>query len=330
MGKLNVAIVGAGNMGNVHATAYSKIDEAQIVAVCDVDLNKAKTLADKVGAEKTFGDHKDAFKEKIDIADICVPTFLHPPIAVDAAEAGINVICEKPIALSLKEADQMIEAAGRSGVKFMVAHVVRFMPEYRMVKELAESKEMGRIISAFGGRYLPGRRGEALFSGRTWFADPALSGGPIVDLHIHDLDFLNWLFGTPQRIFCDGIKSENGMWNHVFTTLSYREGKGFAVASSLMPKTFRFMSELRVIYEEGAAEINTRAEKTLTIFRGDKAVENPVLPGRSGYQAEVENFAQCVLKDVQPAIITPQDARLALETAIMARESAEKGMPLTL
>lgn len=325
MKRLNAIVVGAGTMGYIHAMAYSRIDEANLVAVCDLDSNRAEALAERAGAEKTFTDYKAAMKENVDIVDVCVPTFLHPKITIDAAEAGINVICEKPIALSLKDADRMIEATEKAGVKFMVAQVLRFMPVYRIVKELAESGEMGKILSAFGGRY-----GSAPKGRENWYSNPAYSGGIIFDLQIHDLDFLNWLFGRPRMIFCDGLKSEKGAWNHVFTTLSYSEGKGFAVASWLMPRTFPFTSELRVVYEDGTLVLNTRAENPLTLFKKNKSMEHPKLPKKNGYLAEIEYFVHCVLEDVKPRIITPQDARLALEAATVASKSAEKGIPLTL
>lgn len=327
MERLNVAVIGAGTMGYVHAMAYLRIDEARLVAICDLDPNKARSLADRTGAEKAYTDYKEALKESLDIVNICVPTMLHPRIAIDAAKSGTNVLCEKPVALSLEEADQMIEAAGKAGVKFMVAHVLRFMSEYRKVKEIADSREMGEVVSAFGGRYGAAPRGW-----ENWYSNPAYSGGVIFDLQIHDLDFLNWLFGRPRKVFCDGLRlrSEKGSWDHVFTEISYPTGKGLAVASWLMPKTFPFTAELRVICEEGTLELNTKAEKPLTIFRENKGAEYPELPRKNGYLTEIGYFVHCILEDVEPEVMTPQDARLALETAITARKSAEEGTPLEL
>jgi predicted dehydrogenase len=322
MKRLNVAIVGAGGMGQRHASVYSKMNEAKVTTVCDVYLNLAQELASRVGADKVCSDFGEALKkEELDIVDVCVPTPFHPDVVIKAAEYGKNIICEKPMALSIEHADRMINATKKSGVKFMVAHVLRFCPDYVVTKRIVDSGKIGSVHSASCSRYAD----ESALHGKGWFLDPEVSGGAIIDLHIHDLDYLNWLFGKPRKVFCAGLKSKKGAWDDVFTTVSYSHGKGFAAAAwgELLPH-FPSLGEFRVVCEEGVLEFNCNAARTLTMF-SKNGVEYPELPKKDGYCAEIEYFVNCVLNDIEPTVTTPQDARLALETAVAARKSAEEG-----
>jgi len=331
MERVRVGVIGAGMMGETHALAYSRIEGVELLAVCDVIPNLAEALAKKVGAKKFFTDYKETLKlPEVDIVDICVPTRFHPELVMAAAEAGKNVFCEKPMALSLREADAMIEATERTGVKFMVGHVLRFWPEYVAAKGVIASGELGAPLSASAVRIGP----PPLWS--PWFLNPEMSGGAVLDLHIHDLDILNWLFGEPEIVFCQGLRSEKGSWDHVLTTVSYGGGgRGHACASWFMPQSFPFTAELRVVCEEGAVEFSSRAAsakaeellgagRTLAVWKEGQP-EYPSMPKKDGYFAEIEYFVERVKKDERPTVITPEDARLAVALCLAARRSAEEG-----
>jgi len=143
---VNIAIVGAGFIGKIHSDSYKQINNARVVAVVDKVKDKGSKLADEHGASYYSDINECLEKEDIDNVDICVPTFLHAELAIRAADAGKNVFCEKPMALSLDEADRMIEAVERNGVKGMVGHVIRFWPEYIKAKEIVDSGKLGKPL----------------------------------------------------------------------------------------------------------------------------------------------------------------------------------------
>src|SRR4051794_22530392 len=130
MDRLRVALVGAGFMGRMHANVYKTLPNAELVAVVDSRPDMAAAIVGKTGIS-AFGDLSEAIAStRPDVVDICLPTHLHKPFVIEAAKAGKHVVCEKPMALSLNEADEMVEACERAGVYFMVAHCIRFWPEY--------------------------------------------------------------------------------------------------------------------------------------------------------------------------------------------------------
>ena len=146
---VNIAIVGAGFIGKVHSESYKKIDDANVVAIIDKEESNGIKLANDHCANY-YSDISECFKkEEIDNVDIYVPTFLHADLVKKAANTGKNVFCEKPIALTLKEACQMINVIEKNKVKGMVGHVVRFWPEYIKVRELIKSEQLGKPLYVY-------------------------------------------------------------------------------------------------------------------------------------------------------------------------------------
>ncbi|MEI7905456.1 MAG: Gfo/Idh/MocA family oxidoreductase, partial [Candidatus Firestonebacteria bacterium] len=154
-----VGIVGSGFIGGVHYGSHSKLKDSEVIAFCDIDINKARktvkgeSTGGNLSVEKTkpvsfdpeaiqFYDNYDKMlaNKEIEVIDVCLPTYMHKDAVVKAAKAGKHILCEKPMALDLKEADEMIAAVKKAKVKFMVAHVIRFWPEYEVLKELSDKK----------------------------------------------------------------------------------------------------------------------------------------------------------------------------------------------
>jgi UDP-N-acetylglucosamine 3-dehydrogenase len=329
--RINVGIVGAGLLGaDLHAPQYLGIKDVKLLAICDVDEARAKVAGRKLGIAKVFKDYQNVVQmPELDVVDICVPTPWHHEIAIAAARAGKHVLCEKPIALELDKAEEMLKATRKAGVKFMVAHVVRFFPWYLMAKELIDSGELGRPLSASASRRIPYPNWGA------WYKDPKISGGAVVDLHIHDLDYLNWIFGDPAWVFSQGIKSSLGAVDHVLTSIGYAKGgKAMAEASFLMPAGFPLTMRLSVLCEHGDIELKAEGypqmEKSLTIYKPNKRPRSVRIPEKDGYAEEIRYFIDCVRHDKQPEMIPPESALLALKTALAARRSVEEEAPVTI
>ena len=325
---IGVGIVGAGCMGaQIHAAQYTKLENVKIVGICDRDKGRAEEAAGRFSA-KGFSELDDLLKmPKLDMVDVCTPTPWHEEPVVKAAEAGKHVLCEKPIALTLKAADRMIKAAKAANVKFMVAQCVRFDPGYGTAKKMIDTGELGKPLLATASRRTP------MPSWSNWYADPKISGGAVIDLAIHDIDYLNWILGHPSWIAGRGIRGAGGAWDHVISIIGYKEGgTGSEQASFHMPRSFTFATHMSIMCEKGDIEIKSEnLIPSLKVHKVDEELpEAPQLPEKDGYHAEIEYFINCIKHDEVPTMITPKDARLALETALAARKSIETGRTVGL
>ena len=190
--------------------------------------------------------------ERLDAVIIGLPTDLHEQAVITAAECGRHILCEKPMALDAASAQRMLQAAQAHDRILMVAHILRFWPQYARIKELIDAGEIG--IHPLRHR-LPAPEVPAL---EHWFRDPARSGGCLLDLQIHDVDFVHWILGHPQSVYTVGIQSPTGGWDHVHTTLNYPHAQASIEASSLMPEAWPFTTRILVFGTEGALEYTFR------------------------------------------------------------------------
>lgn len=329
---VKVGIIGAGCMGKIHAQCYKLLPNAKLVAITDSQIDKAQELANKYGA-KVYKSADDLLSDKeIQVVDICLPTFLHKEYVIKAARAKKDILCEKPIALELKDADEMIATCSKAKVKFMIAQVLRFWPEYVKLKEIIDSKMLGKILS------LTCRRISSLpvWGWQNWFLDSKKSGGMILDLHIHDVDYLCYLFGRPISLCAYGTDY------HVWCSYKFKGNVvGFAEGGWDAAAKFPFTATFTAIFEKGTVEFNPHREKTLAVYTADK-IEYPKIevmtiedsPGNitvlGGYFSEIEYFINCVEKNQSPKIVTAKDARTTLEIILLEMKSIKTGKVINL
>ena len=201
--KLRIGLIGAGSIAsNAHMPGYARMDNVEIVAVCDIKLDKAKALAEKFNIPQVFENYMDVIHlPEVDAIDICTPNYLHSIIAVAALEHGKHVFCEKPDAVNSVEAEKMKAAAEKSGKVLMVMRNNRYMQISSFLKKYIEAGEMGEIYAARCGwqrrRGIPGKGG--------WFTTKEQSGGgPLIDLGVHMIDLTMWLMGNPKPVSVSG------------------------------------------------------------------------------------------------------------------------------
>ncbi len=203
--KLKVAIIGCGGIFNAcHIHAYKDNEDIEIIALCDILIDRAKSAADKLGLDHSvcYENYEDVLNlEGLDSIDICTPNYLHSIIAVKALDKGINVFCEKPDAISVAEAERMKAAAEASGKVLMVMRNNRYNNYSKYLKKYIEEGNMGEIYTARCGwrrrRGIPGKGG--------WFTTKAMSGGgPLIDLGVHMIDLCIWLMGNPTPVAVSG------------------------------------------------------------------------------------------------------------------------------
>ena len=333
---VKVGLIGAGFMGKMHSQVYQVVPEASLVAVSDLDEEKAKEILPK---GKIYTHIEDLLKDpQVDMVDICLPTFLHKDAVIKSAKAGKHILCEKPIALRVEDAEEMIKETEKAKVKFMVAHCLRLWPEYIVLKEIVEKGGMGRVVHATFTRLSP----LPVWSWGSWLLNASKSGGALLDLHIHDVDFSLYLLGKPEYIYSRGVKNNSG-WVHVFSTFSYPEGTIVFIEGGWdYPASFPFTHSYLVKMEKGTLLFNPNYANPLMLCK-DKEVEYPEVKkveakaeaggnveDLGGYYNEIEYFIRCIEENSFPEIITPEDARDSLALVTKEMESLEKGKPVKI
>ncbi len=237
--KIKVGIIGFGFMGTTHYGVYLHHPLAQVVAMADVDSRKRSGDISAVcgnirGGDnskpldfskiKTYADGMELIRDQeVDLVDICVPVYMHKQYALAAIKAGKHVLCEKPMARTSTDAAEIAVAASKSDKVVMAGMCVRFWPEYAHAAELIKSGRAGKVRSATFKRVSPDINGNGW---ENWFMKSELSGGAILDLHLHDADFVRYVFGMPKTVSAFGVKgvrSDNGI-DHVMARYDYGDG----------------------------------------------------------------------------------------------------------
>lgn len=271
---------------------------------------------------------------QIRIIHICLPTFLHEQYVLLAAGHKKHVICEKPVTLSLESLDRMIAATKAAGVQFAVGQVVRFWPEYVRAKEMVEAGELGTI------KYARASRLSEHPAWSEWYRRAENSGGGLFDLHLHDIDYLCYLFGKVKQVYAVGRKNSVGCWNHVATSLTFENGMEATAEGILeMPSGFPFTTELNVVGDKkaycyhmgaGANLENIAAASRSTTVYGDGKAETLAIDPYDAYQKELEDFIGHIEAGTPITVITPADVRHVLSVIVAIRESLETQKTVTV
>ncbi len=334
---VKVALVGAGGMGSMHAGCYAAIANAQLTGVYDTRPDTAAALAGKHGC-RAFSDFDAMLSESgADIVDVCCPTPWHAEyVCRAAASAGAvglrGIAVEKPMARTVAECEQMTVACEAAAIPLFIAHVVRFFPEFAQAKRQVEAGAVGAPAA------IRTRRGGAMPRGwNDWFADFSMSGGVILDLMVHDFDWMRWTFGDVQRVYAKGLlDSRLPAFDYALVTLRFASGAiGHVEGTWADPSGFKVAIE--IAGDKGLLEYNfnqptaTPFQAALTSAEGPKAgvalPESPVAV--SPYQSELQHFVDCIEQGVRPSI-APADGAAAVRIACAAEESIRTGRTVAI
>lgn len=337
---IRVGLIGAGFMGEMHATVYTALPETQVVGIVDLNAAKAEKLAAKTGARAYAGFDELLAHEDCEVIDICLPTHLHREYTLRAARAGKDIFCEKPMALTEADAEAMTAACRAAGVKFTVGQCIRFWPEYQMLTQYITGGTFGHPRVARFARLSP----RPTWSQDGWLHDPALSGSAALDLHIHDTDYLVSVFGEPQEVCSVGARTAEG-WQHIETQYRYPALTVTAAGGWDYPETFPFSMSFQVVFEKAVVDFISTRTPGIIIYEPGKepwAPEPPQAPSISagessgnisslgGYYNELRYFIDCVRDDIQPAVVTPESACRSLAVALAEIRSLDTGRPVRL
>jgi UDP-N-acetylglucosamine 3-dehydrogenase len=322
---MRVGLVGAGFMGGVHLNAYAGIPEVEVVGVADARIESAEAGAAIVGARPYASYDELVAAEDVEVVDVCLPTAFHRDLAVRAAGEGRHVILEKPIARTIEDAQEILDAFSGEGPRLFVGHVVRFFPEYVGIKARIEGGDLGTV-----GVVRTSRRSPFLLGWNDWYADWRVSGGVLLDLVIHDFDFLRWSLGEVERVYARGVLGhEYNRLDYALTTLRFESGAIAHVEGHWgYPGPFNYSIE--VAGSRALLTANNTEPDSLELIGGTASGEIPDLAtGDSPYQTELEHFIRCISTGEEP-VVEARDAYEALRISLAATESVLTGEPVTL
>jgi predicted dehydrogenase len=314
-------IIGAGYIGEYHARGYACLPDVRLAVVVDPDLAKARKLAELYQAE-TLPDLESLIASNVDLVSICTPTPSHMQIANSLMRAGKHVLCEKPIARTLDQAQSMIDTAHQSGVKFMVAHVSRFEVDHRKAREMLERGEIGDLRMAFHAITSP----YPSWSAHDWFGDEEKSGGPIVDLAIHSVDYMLWLFKCPvRRVYALGSQKATARNDYVLANLQFANGGlGLVEASWAHPPSAPLSCRVELCGTNGRIAWDYDQIDGMQTFIEGQGRRSFVLEGENSFAAEIASFIQCIENDL-PSPVPGNEAKEALQVCLAALESLKSG-----
>lgn len=319
---MKVAIVGVGGMGTNHFNIHRDMEGTTLVAACDLMIDRLKETA--AGTDiRLYEDYYEMLeREKPDIVDVSTPTYLHAEHAIAAMRAGAHVICEKPMALSREQAEQIIAVSKETGKLFMAAHVLRFMGPYAYLSEVAKSNKYGKPIKIYMSRL----SGTPLWSYEDWMLDKEKSGHVCLDLMIHDIDLTQYLFGLPRDI--TGVSFEmNELTNYASVNYVY-DGFSVSIEGGWFKTDIPFESEYYAIFEKGWVRLKGGVlYDNGEIVELDKkdVIENTGIniSNADGYAQEIEHFISCVRTGSAP-VITPESSATSVELVHKTLEKLTK------
>ncbi len=308
---LKVGLVGVGGISGAHIPVWEEMENAELIAICDIRTERMEKYPNK----HHYTDFDEMLeKEQFDIIDICLPTYLHADFAVKAMEKGINVITEKPISLKKEDVERVYSTAKKNNVKFMVAQVLRFWPEYELLKEIYDTKKYGKLLS--GSMIRLG--GMPKWSWDGWMSDEKRSGLVPFDLHIHDLDFMVYAFGMPKVTYQYRSKLPNQDYiclNYDFGDFSIHSEASWYAPDYPFKAEFRFQFEDAIVSNENGKMIIMKNDNTVIDLsqeaEGDTGNIN--LPKSNAYANEIHYFADCVEKDLPIEKMKPEELQCVLE-----------------
>lgn len=316
--KVKLGILGAGEMAARHIDAVAASSDIEIVGVSWAGESGLRRISESRGV-RAYSDPTELLNI-CDAVDVCLPTFLHEEAVLQCAAAGKHVLCEKPLALTPHSAKKMIDACDETGIIFMAAHCLRFWPEYVFLIEAADEKRFGAPVSftawRFGG--MPG------WASGAWLLDVEKSGGPALDLQIHDIDIAQRLFGMPGAVNATEMKKESIM--AVSTALNYKDGPVVRCDAGWYFKDgYKFRQGYRAAFEGGIIEFHSDRENGLVVFQDGEKPLCPEIVAESAYRSELEYFCGCVRDGEGPARSSAADGAKAVAIAAAAIESAADG-----
>lgn len=318
MNQVNVGVIGAGSISEVHFGGYDKLPHVKLAAVCDLNIERAREKAEKYGVEKVYADYRELIADsEIHAVSICTWNNSHAEIAIATLDAGKHVLVEKPLCKTVAEALQVQEAVKRSGKVLQVGFVRRYAQNAKILKQFIDQQDLGEIYYAKASclRRLGNPGG--------WFADVELSGGgPLIDLGVHVIDICWYMMGKPKVVSVSGntysklgnranIKhlsfyraadydeEKNTVEDMANAMIRFETGASLIVDVSFTLHTRNDDLSIKLFGTKGGAELEPElhivSEKHDTILNIQPQVDHPTFGFEQAFESEVSHFISSVL-----------------------------------
>ena len=331
---LRIGIIGCGGMAGYHLPFLQEIEGVEVPVCCDVISQRAEDLAERAGA-RACTDFRDVF-EDVDAVWICTEPFNRVEVVTAAAEAGKDIFTEKPIALTLDDADTMLDAARKANVIYMLGYCLRFWQPYSFMRDIFVSGELGELVTCWTRRYMPVDFRSA------WYGDQNLSGGVTLDFASHDLDWLTWIGGPVKTVFAHTARVREGIQADDYFQGILRFANGGAGHADVTWWDAITESSLGIVGTKGSLVANRDGVVSKKIIGGDEAVvfsdgAMAVDPGGNVGQRDAdgqiqrvearseniqEHFVRCVQQRLTP-LTDAANGRAVLRIVDALRRSAE-------
>jgi myo-inositol 2-dehydrogenase / D-chiro-inositol 1-dehydrogenase len=325
---VGVGLIGAGQIGKIHAQNLSRrVPNARLVAIADSNMEAAKSVAALTGVVDVESDYRELLRKKdVDAVIVATPTFMKLEIVKEAVEAGKHIFCEKPIALALSDADEMLRAVQRGGTKFQPGYQRRFDPSYLRVKRAVDSGEIGTMLLLRSNTRDPPQK-------VTGWADPKVSGGIFLDTSSHDYDVIRWLSGSEAvSVMADGVTTAYtdlkalGDQDTTMTIIKLANG-ALAHVDACRVSVYGYDIRAEVVGTEGAAIMDMGKSSETHVMKKDWESNEfsywYLERFDEAYRAELEGFAAAILEDAETRV-TARDGRAAIEIGLAARKSMQE------
>lgn len=337
---IRAGVVGMGFIGQIHAKCYQTTEGVQLVAVCDIDEAKLKSTGqtegninqpagalDLAGVELYTDFDEMLDKAKLDTVSIALPTSMHADYTIRALNGGLSVLCEKPLAPTISQCERIIAAAEKSEKILQVGHCIRFWPEYAKAKEIIDSGEYGKVKAAAFRRL-----GSApTWSWDQWMMDGAQSGGALMDLHIHDSDYVQYVFGMPRAVYTRCTKGPSSEYDHITTHYLYDDDCVITAEGSwLMSPSFGFEMSFNVVLEKATIVFDNTRKPSFRICPVDKDPFTPKVLSGDGWSLEIAHFIKAVSGQKVSEIMTPADSFNSVKLVLAEKKSAQTRKEVTI
>jgi UDP-N-acetylglucosamine 3-dehydrogenase len=314
MKKLGVAVIGTGFWGKNHARVYKELASTELVAICDVNTEKAKSVADQFGVKAYTTSTRMLKNEEIEAVSVCTWSTSLAKEALKALKAGKHVLVEKPMATNTKQAEKLLKTAERNDLHLIVGFLMRFIPGVQHIREAIENKKIGELVCAAAKRVSqwPERIGDV---------------GVVKDMAIHDIDVMRYIFNEdPITVYAKtGSMRHRKFEDYAQIMLTYKDGKSAFIESNWLTPY-----KTRTLTVTGSDAIMRLDYITQELWIEEpKGTLQPRYPWQEPLKLELQHFADCIVTKKKP-VITGVDGLKALQIAEAALKSSAKNKAIKL
>jgi predicted dehydrogenase len=338
---LRVGIAGCGFMGRTYYAILADRPDVRVVALLDSDLARRQgdwsqqignlpsrwpQHVEGLGLRPTATINQLVSADDVDLVVIALPTHLHAQVATAALDHGKHVLCEKPMALTADDCLRVCAAAAESPGHYMTGQCIRFWPQYVEIKRRVESGEYGPIRSVVLRRIAspPG------YSQGGWLMDHRLSGGALIDLHVHDADFAHFLMGPPRAITASGTTGPSGGIDHVCALWDYGDGRIVSLEGGWSYHAgFPFEMFINVRCERATFQWRMSDGPAVRMFTDAAGPQDLTVKDSNGWVEQIAYFLDRIQQGRQPDLCTPESSALSIRLAELERESIQRGATVT-